>query len=393
MRIHLAATSLFFAVTYFSVTAFQCGSAEMTTAKLAIKEKQFDKAEESLTKGLAKNDQDEESWFLLGEVRYELKKYREMNEAFTRALAISNVHQDAIKQYRLDVWAKQFNAGVDAYNQGREQPGKYEEAIRYLDLATTVLPDSVSTYRALALSHYAKKDYPRAVSTLETALARSPGYSEGALLLGQVHYSMAEEKLSSSDAAGAKAQFMKASDSFEKVYRADPASPENIRMLIDALSRSGQDEKALSITRDCIKSDPKSRVCHYAYGVYLLQGKSFGEAAGELEQVIQLEPNATDQIREDAGYNLGVAYLNWGVTMKAEADKKAEASKRGRDAVLDETYKEKFRASVPHLEQSARVRKDDADLWQRLGQVYANLNMVAKSKNAYDQYDRLTKEK
>ena len=391
MRIHLPATLLALAVIYFSVTAFQCGSAEMTTAKLAIKEKQFDKAEESLTKGLAKNDQDEESWFLLGEVRYELKKYREMNDAFTRALAISSVHQDNIRQYRLDVWAKQFNAGVDAYNQGQAQPAKYDEAITHLDVAVTVLPESVHTYRALALAHFAKKDYSRATSTLQTALAKSPDYSAGAMLLGQVHYAIAEEKLAANDAAGAKAEYAKASDAFERLYKADPNSPDNIRILIDALAHSGQDERALSITRDCITRDPNSRVCRYAYGVYLLQGKNFGDAVREFEKVVQLDPNSTDQIRLDAVYNLGVAYLNWGVTMKSEAEKKAELSKKGRDAVVDESYKNKFRAALPHLEESARLRENDADLWQRLGQVYAHLNMVDKSKNAYEHFDKLTK--
>jgi tetratricopeptide (TPR) repeat protein len=389
MRVHVPATILVLAAIYFSVTAFQCGSAEMTTAKLAIKEKQFDKAEESLMKGLSKNDQDEESWFLLGEVRYELKKYREMNDAFTRALAISSTHQEPIRQYRLDVWAKEFNSGVDAYNKGVEQPAKYDEAIVHLGLANEVLPESLSTYRALALAHFAKKDYPKATSTLEMALVKSPSYSEGARLLGQIYYAAAEEKLGANDPAGAKAEFVKASDAFEQLYKADPGSPENIRMLIDALAQSGDNERALSITRDCIARDPGSRVCHYAYGVYLLQEKDFDNASKEFENVLALDPQSTDQIQQDAQYNLGVTYLNWGVSMKSEAEKKAESGKKGRDAVINESYKEKFRASLPHLEESIKVRQNDADLWQRLGQVYANLNMVEKSKNAFEQFDKL----
>ncbi len=394
MRTHFPAALLLLAVTYFSVTAFQCGSAEMTTAKLAIDQKQYDKAEETLIKGLAKNDKDEESWFLLGEVRYELKKYHEMNDAFSRALSISDLHKDQIHQYRLDVWSKQFNAGVEAYNMGIDNPSKYDEAVQHLELATTILPDSVSTYRALALAHYAKKDYPKAITTLESAITKDPNFTDGIRLLGQVHYTVAEKYRDSNDEAGARASYAKAAEMYEKVYNADPGEPESIRVLIDALARSKQEDKVLSLTKGCIKSDPNNRVCRFAYGVYLLQRNNYSEAVEQLEKVREIDPNAADQIRQDATYNLGVGYLNWGVAMKVEADKRAEAEskgKKGKDVQSDLTYKEKFKASLPYLEESVAQRKDDADLWQRLGQVYANLNMVEKSKNAFDQFDRLTK--
>jgi cytochrome c-type biogenesis protein CcmH/NrfG len=111
---------LLLVVVYLSVTGFQCGSAEITTARLAITQKQWTKAEESLMKALQKNDKDEEAWFLLGQVRYELKKYAEMNEAYSNALAISDAHKPDIDKYRLSTWAEFFNAGIAYYNKGRD---------------------------------------------------------------------------------------------------------------------------------------------------------------------------------------------------------------------------------------------------------------------------------
>jgi tetratricopeptide (TPR) repeat protein len=392
MRTYFPAVILVGLALYVSVTAFQCGSAEMTTAKLAIQQKQFDKAEESLLRSVQKNDKDEEAWFLLGEVRYELKKYAEMNDAFTRALALSEVHKVEIHQYRLDVWAKQFNAGIDAYNQGKDQPAKYDEAIQRLQLASNILPDSMGTYRALALAHFAKKDYAGATATLENAIARNPKYIDGIRLLGQIHYSAGEEKRAAGDAEGASASFTRAATAYEGLYRMDPQSPENMKILIDAYTQSAQEEKALKLTRDCVNSDPTNRVCRYAYGVYLLQSAQYEQSTEQLKKAIDLDPTVDDQIRKDATYNLGVGYLNWGVAMKEEAEKKIEG-KKGKDAVLDPSYKEKFKAAVPYLEQSAKTRGQDADLWQRLGQVYANLNMVEESKHAFEEFDRLTKGK
>jgi tetratricopeptide (TPR) repeat protein len=395
MKTYFPLALLFSACLYCSLTAFQCGSAETTSAKLAIEQKQYDKAEESLLKGLAKNDKDEESWFLLGQVRYELKKYPEMNEAFGRALAISVEHKDQISQYRRDVWGKQFNAGVDAYNAGANDPAKYKEAAQHLEMAISMLPDSVTTYRALALAQYAAKDYDKAIATLESALAKSPNYTEAQRLSGQIHYAVADQYKASKKEAEAVASYAKAADMFEKVYYAHPNDPDNITLLIDALTQSNQDEKVLSLTQDCIKKNPNNRVCRFAYGVYLLQQNKYPDAIENLEKARELGPDSTDQIQQDATYNLGVGYLNWGVAMKAEADKKAEAEskgKKGSDVKANVAYKEKFKAALPYLEESALVRKDDANLWQRMGQVYAVLNMVEKSKNAFDQYDRLTKE-
>jgi tetratricopeptide (TPR) repeat protein len=164
-------------------------------------------------------------------------------------------------------------------------------------------------------------------------------------------------------------------------------------MLIDALSRSGEEEKALALTRDCINSDPNNKICRYAYGVYLLQRSDFSGSVEQLEKVLSIDPSSTDQMSQDAEYNLGVAYLNWGVTMKAEADKKAEAAGKGKKGETDQAFKEKFKMALPHLENSTVSRPDDADLWQRLGQLYANLNMVDKSKSAFDRYDELTKDR
>jgi predicted Zn-dependent protease len=82
--------------------------------------------------------------------------------------------------------------------------------------------------------------------------------------------------------------------------------------------------------------------------------------------------------------------------MKAEADKRAESVKKGpkgKEAKEDTAYKEKFRAALPYLEKVGSSRKDDALLWQQLGKIYANLNMVDKSKAAFEQYDRIVKGK
>jgi tetratricopeptide (TPR) repeat protein len=382
-------------VAYFSMTGFQCGSAETTSAKLYMQQKQWDKAEESLMKEVAKNPSNDEAWFLLGQIRLELKKYLLMNEAYTKCLEVSNTYKNDIDRNRLAIWAQFYNDGISLYNKGLDSAVNYDRAIEKFEIARTILPDSASVYYVLGLSQYAKKDNANAEKSLEAALARKPNYSEPARLLGMIHMMRAGALKDAKDEAGAQASFDKAAVAFETAYRADPKNSDNIINLIEVYERANKSEKALALTQDAIKSDPNNRVYRYAYGVFLLKQDKFAESIEQLKKVLEINPDLNDGAAKDAVYNLGVAYLNWGVAMKVEADKKAEAAMKGgkpaKDVKEDLSYKEKYTAAVPYLEQSTQNKKDDVILWQQLGKVYANLNMIDKMKRAFAVADSLMK--
>lgn len=376
---------------YFSITGFQCGSAELTTAKLAMQQQQWDKAEVSLMNEVAKNQQNEEAWYLLGQVRLEMKNYQGMNEAYTKALALSDDHRKEIGNNRLAVWGDLYNDGIASYNKGKDDPSNYDKAIESFGTALSLVPDSASTYYVLALAHYTKKDYDNAEPNLKTALTKKPDYAEAADLLGQVCLARASEKTLAKDTVGATTEYEKAAAAFEKAYKANPQKPDYILSLIEAYDKADQSDKAMALTRDAVASDPTNRTYRYVYGVFLLKQDKFEDGIEQFSNVGQPVPDSVDAIYIDATYNLGVSYLNWGVAMKKESDRKAEADRKkiGRDAKVDFSYKEKFRAALPYLEKSSKLREDDAVLWQQLGKVYANLNMVGKSKEAFDKADRI----
>jgi tetratricopeptide (TPR) repeat protein len=371
-------------------TGFQCGSAEITSAKLYLQQKQWDKAEQSLMKEVAKNDKNEEAWFLLGQARLEQKNYTGMNEAYSRALALGNTHQKEISQNRLAIWANLYNEGVSMYNKGKEDPAQYDKAIQNFNTAIEVVPDSASTYYVAALAHYAKKDFGGAMKRLEEALAKDPKSTDAAKFLGQIRYQEASDAYARGDSTAAHAELMKAAAAFEMAYKADPGNAENITNLIDVYDRTKQSDKAMQLTTDAIKRDPNNKVYRYASGVFLLKQDKFAESTEQFKKAIEIDPAYTD-----ATYNLGVAYLNWGVSMKAEADKKAEeaAAKGNKNFKEDLSYKEKYKDAIPYLEKAAEERGEDALLWQQLGKIYMNLNMKDKAEKAFAKYDQITKSK
>lgn len=379
------------AVIFFATTGFQCGSAETTSARLYMQQKQWEKAEASLLKEVTKNPTNEEAWFLLGQVRLEMRKYNEMNEAYARALEISDTHKPEIARNRLAVWAMMYNEGVGLYNKGRDTASYYDKAIDRFSTAITLVPDSSGTYYVRALSYYAQQKYPEALADLDAAIAKNPEFEDAARLLGQIYYNQALERLRAKDDAGAADAFAKATVGFEKAYQANPGNAENITNLIDVYERTKNSDKAMALTKSAVEKDPQNKVFRYAYGVFLLKQESYAESIEQFKKAVEIDPKYTDAV-----YNLGVSYLNWGVTLKAEADKKAEAERqknKGKDVKEDLTYKDRFKDALPYLEQAAELRADDSMLWQQLGKLYANLNMVDKSKAAFENYDRLVKGK
>jgi tetratricopeptide (TPR) repeat protein len=381
------------ALLYVATSGFQCGSTEVTTARLAMQQQQWAKAEESLMKEVAKNDKNEEAWFLLGQVRLELKKYLPMNDAYTKALSISNEHKNEIERNRTAVWGTLYNEGIGLYNKGREDSANFTRAIEVFTTATALNPDSASTYYVLGLAHLAREDREKAIESFETALQRKPGYEEAARVLGQVYRARASEKKQAKEEAGAALDLEKSATAYEAAYNANPANPDNILSLIDVYEASNKNEKAMVLTRDAVAADPENRVFRYAYGVFLLKQDKFAESIEQLHKAVEPKPDEPDEVYADAVYNLGVAYLNWGVAMKAEADKRAENEKKGVKVKEDLSYKEKFKAALPYMEESSKLRSDDAGLWQYLGRLYANLNMVKESREAFEKSDSLMKNK
>ena len=379
------------AMVYVSTTAFQCGSAETTSAKLYMQQKQWDKAEQSLIKEVTKNEQNDEAWFLLGQVRLEMKKYKEMNEAYTRALAAGETHKADIGRNRLAVWAMMYNEGVGLYNKGRDTAAYFDKAIDRFNIAIDMQPDSSSTYYVRALTHYSKQDMTSASADLATCLKLNPKSEESARLLGQIYYNRAMERLQAKDEAGSSAAFQQAVVAFEKAYQINPGNSDNITNLIDVYERTKNTEKAMALTKNAVEADPKNKVFRYAYGVFLLKQEKYPESIEQFTKAIELDPNYTDAV-----YNLGVAHLNWGVSLKAESDKKAEAERaknKSREVKEDLTYREQFKEALPFLEKAVLTREDDSALWQQLGKLYLNLNMKDKAQEAFAKFDKLTKGK
>ncbi len=135
---------------------FQCASTELTSAKLYIQQKNWDKAIETLNTEVAKNPKSDEGYFLLGTVYSEQDNIDKMMESFNQSLAISKKFEKNIEEYKAFQWANNFNRGVSLFQRGNkvtdEDSSKmyFDMAVEAYKNAIELQPDSGETYRNLA---------------------------------------------------------------------------------------------------------------------------------------------------------------------------------------------------------------------------------------------------
>ena len=138
MRKTLVALSV---VTLFmALTGFDCASTEMTTAKVAMQQKDLKKAEEFLKKEVAARPQNSEAWLLLGDLYNQQERYVEMANAYQKARA----GQPPISpDNRTKMGIDEYNAWLNKYNQAQKNYASksYDQALRDLDTAVMLRSD------------------------------------------------------------------------------------------------------------------------------------------------------------------------------------------------------------------------------------------------------------
>ncbi len=442
-----------------ALMGFQCSSAEMTSAKLYIQRKEFTNAEVQLVKEVSKNPKNEEAWYMLGQIRLELKNYKGMKDAFIKAKEAGSKFKKEIDGLLISVWGIQiFNKGIEALNNAQDS-SDYDHAIELFTLANYVMPESTANQQNLGLAYYRKGDFESAIPPLVIAIEKSKSLLAIRLLSGiyllratelktkfteqnraaideMKNLGMIKEKMKALDVKyfigepnsvdketkgkGKKAvvvketwkytkfnltvviedelvtavkysppytapidslnhtlslvEYGKAIEVLKKGNVSFPEDAEISENLMNAYIGAERNTEARVLLDDRVKKYPDSKYDHYNLGVFLLKDNKYEESVNQFKTVLAIDPEFSS-----ATYNLAATYVNWGVSEQERLKKEKKED--------DKSYQEKFKLAAPFLEKVIEDKPNDVQIWELLGQVYANLGNAEKANAAYKKAD------
>ena len=379
---------IFFVGMVFS--GYQCSSTELTSAKLYIQQKNYDKAIDALQKEVQKNPKSDEGYYLLGVVLGEKERYAEMIDAYSKSLSISNKFSENIGSSKKYFWANLFNKGVGYYQRGSKTADQdsvkllYGKSIEAFNSAIVIEPDSADTYKNLAFVYMSAQDYDNAISPLEKLIEKE-GAVDGYKFLSEIFYvkgieyrNKYDNNKALSDSLEAMKYFDRSISVAEEGREKYPDDSEILLTLSNAYIAANKVEVAIDAFKTGVEKDPANQYYRYNYGVLLLGKNDFAGAEEQFKKALEIDPDYYN-----ASYNLAVTYVKWGAYINKVADEKGDLNNK--------EYKEKYQKALPHLEKIVTNKKDDVQMWELLGKVYSVLGMQVDAAKAFEKADELRK--
>ena len=362
------------------LVGYQCGSTEITSAKLYIQQKNYEKATEVLQKEITKNPKSDEGYYLLGYVQGEQGNFNEMVDSYDKSLAISKNFEKNINDSRKYFWAQAFNRGVSLYQKGVKSTDPdsakvfYDKSIADFNSALNIEPDSGDTYKNLAFVYLSKGDNEAAVAPLKQLIAREQSL-DGYKFLGEIYYVNGTNLKAQEKNDEAIAEFNKSIEVLEDGLKLYPDNPEMLVTLSTAYIGADRGSEAIDKYKKLVEAKPEEKNIRYNYGVLLLGAEDFEGAETQFKKAIELDP-----AYDNAIYNLGVTYLKWGTFLNKKADEEGK---------FNDEYKAKYQLALPYLEKAVQMEDANAQTWELLGRVYSVLGMQEDATNAFKKADEM----
>jgi tetratricopeptide (TPR) repeat protein len=370
-------------LTSFMITGFQCGSAEVTSAKLYEQRQDWANMEKALLKEVDKNPNNAEAWFLLGRARLMQGNYKDMLPAFDQSLKVSNEFEKNIVDFKKFAWGASLNQGVNFYNKSvTASPDSatmlLSKAIEAYTVAIMISPDSAINYQNMAVAQRAQGNHDEEIKYLKLALDRKKDPQTSTFLINAYLQKAGELKKSGKDATE---YYNAAIDELTKARVADPENQELLGTLINVYIDASRPKEAVPFIREAVARDPKNKIFQNDLGLLLMEADSLEQAIEHFEASLTV-----DNMFEDALRNGAVAYLKLGDRMKDAARAKVD-SKDSKE--VDRSYIEKFKQAINLLERLKEKKSNDPNVWDALATAYGNAGMIEKAKEAIKESDKL----
>jgi tetratricopeptide (TPR) repeat protein len=379
----------FVVLAFMAITGFECASSEMTSAKVYMNQKDYDKALKFLQAEVKKNPKNEEAYYWLGTISGEKQDYAAMLEAFNNANAAGTKYSKEMKLAKKKYWYDCFNKGYDYFKKASNAASKDTQAVMFeksansFKQAIVIEPDSVLAYKNLYLTLHNLGKTDEALVVLKKSLQIGNSVDDYAKL-GEIYYSKGVEAKSdyartkdAADSVKAYASFDEAISVLEKARKSYPQDGDILQLLSNSYVAANKLKVARQTFKEIVDADPNNKLYHVNYGVILQGSLEYAEAETQFKKAIEIDPEFAA-----AQYSLAITYIKWADALQKKADQgNAE----------DPNVKNKFRSALQILEPYVEKQKEDGNAWQALGIVYSHLSMLNEATAAFNKAKSLAK--
>ncbi|MBJ12940.1 MAG: hypothetical protein CMG62_07695 [Candidatus Marinimicrobia bacterium] len=179
-----------------------CSSQEYTTAKLAIQQQDYVKAEEWLPKAMAVEPDNPEIPIVMAvEIHAKNGDWTKMIELFNKSLALDSNKvievrssfksvKETVNNYKEYYWANEFNSGVEKFkliNNDPDNKKKYlNEAISHFENASLINPNDANTHSTLSKCYFDLGEKDLAKKSALKSVEVSPESFDANFAAGQI---------------------------------------------------------------------------------------------------------------------------------------------------------------------------------------------------------------
>jgi tetratricopeptide (TPR) repeat protein len=301
-----------------------CANKWVTAGKIAMGQKNWEKAIDDFGKALEQNPKNGEAQFLMARCYSELGDFGSMISHLDAADTLYEKGKSRIRELRIDAWEKLFNSGIKDANEEN-----FEQADGDFGLAISILPDRYEAYTNKAFVLERMNQHDSAFYYYGEAYKIDPGnikilenYASLSFNLGVSAYKLADSLGSEGDSAKAAGQrsegnryFMKADSLYAQILVQDQKHAEALMRRGDIAREKGDYETAIGFYNRAVEVEPSSCDIWFNIGVLYFQNLKNNEEA--LKAFSRAKEICPDDINVQV--NIGVVLLTMGDVDEAVA--------------------------------------------------------------------------
>jgi Flp pilus assembly protein TadD len=345
----------------------------MTSGKLYLKQNEVDKAIHWFQEAIKLKPQNPEAHFLLGKAQAQKGLLMDMARSFETSLSLSDKYAKDINEMRRYYYAESFNNGVK-YAQAED----WQKAAESFTISRTIQPDEIDAHKNLAFVYMRAQNDSMGIVVYNEILKIKPDDVDALSMLGDVR--------------AAKKDYAGAVEYYKKVLAADSTNGRATHGLALCYDYLGQRDNAMAAYESALRARPEDKDLRFNYGRLYYLREEYEKAIEQFTLVLAQDPNDVDaNMNAGIAYlKIGEKHDKPIQDIEGKGMNMTKAQTKELEA-LKAQQKEIFSKAVPYLQRATEVASTNASAWYNLGVAYIRMGDTVKGQEAVKKGEELGK--